>query len=743
MQFSRNGQKKRRNSTSKTAQDNQSRSRKQSNESDGADIQRSRTESIEQSSSKTEIGDSINEQDNNQSINSPIKSSLNQPQIKLEDNDQKNDDQGLDLDIEEEVKSGQNDLLEQKISSSLDASSGNKTLQRQYIPQVVGDKARSLINSMQGSFNNREVIMAGAVKDMKRLNGALQASMNDYLSFPKRKAGYSKDDISSLEKKLQKIQENHQKLDDYVFDNGSNIKNIKDFENKKKVYKKHSDDLRTELNKLSENIPESILEVNIDRRLNWDRENAAKVMTGGVQPTLDRQNDANSQVWFQTLFGSDNGKLSKIAKEMKLTEKEFQKQQDILEEQQKFLRRYFFSVASLGAKGGNQKTGKYEDLEKFRAANGDQVALASLASGGGLFGFHSTGNGVGKGLNEFIYGGLPESLPDLPETGWTKGNALIKKGRLGTFKRNATHGSKFDDDKIKETDVKTGKDGWLGINIPIGGTGQSLKTIKGSIAVTGFQGQSTDGSDQFQTGSVLYKHYLHPGNRTNTLIGFEGSAPHTTNIFGGSHGAKATFNKKILGKKSSQTLTGQGKRSKWGVKDSEGKTIEGKGGRIAKVDSDGLKKLKRQWDLFEKLNDEDQKTFFKKLLLTTGQGQRNDLLGSLSSFDPEELSGKKRNRRNSADNSDADSNQVLDNKYDDDDSEIQDDEKPLDPVPPVDNIASEQDEQKQLFDELVENANENANENDEAKEELDDDNNDDDTARDDDVTVRRKLSTAL
>ena len=455
----------------------------------------------------------------------------------------------------------------------------------------------------------------------------IDRSLRDYQTLGKSELDNTK---PSLRKRLEKLQEVNKQLEKLLEDPGSRQNAAM---NLRSVIATEIASLRSQI----EIAPDTIRDLNINRSLDWSKEKAAEVMTGGVRDTLVEQNEANALVWFQTLFGKSG---------LKEGDQNYDAEQErIHQDQQEFLKRYFFALAVLGPLGGDQKKVSYKPFETFLTANGEQVGLASIASGGGLFNFRSD-DGSGGALRDFIFGvgegqfdSTKQALETVPRT-----NPLNKDktfdSHLGAFQRFATHGNAFTSDgRTEEKSITTGEDGWIGINIPIGGIGQKLKTGNGTEVTTGYQGRSEDSSgNKYQTGSTLLKHYEGPGGKSNTLIGFEASAPHTKNIHGGSHGFTATVTKKAKKKLGrairDKTLTGQGKRSNWGV-ENDGLTVDENGGRIAEVNKDKQQALVEQWQAFQALSPEDQEAFFKKLLLTTTQQQRDDLFVSYGLRQPE------------------------------------------------------------------------------------------------------------
>jgi hypothetical protein len=439
-----------------------------------------------------------------------------------------------------------------------------------------------------------------------------QIKVIDTLLEEYRKLGNPKLDYTEAQKK--KLKEIDQALDKSLSKPSDAIKKIGDEVNK----------LKASVRQKLESADSGITKLDVDTVLNWDKDQVPDAMTAGTKDTLDEQNDANALIWYHTLFGEGKDPTALGFDPV---------QEAILKQQQEFLKRYFFSLASLSILGGDQDTNEYQPLENFTTEEGERIGLATVASGGGLFNFRSQ-DGSGEEFRDFLYGlqstkgfdshkaGI-KSVSGVPFTS----NSLVSTDYVGAFSRPATHGNEF----TKEGEIKElskgllGSETWTGINIPLGGIGQHLPTAKGTEAVTDYQGRSQDNrGNVYQTGTVLFKHYQ-DGKFGNTLIGMEGSSPHTENIHGETHKELDTFKKKVLGGSSKKTLTGQAKRDEWGVASG---TLEMSkyGGRIATVDTDSLSELERQWaDFNKKMSPEEQKTFFKKLLLTTTQKQRDDL----------------------------------------------------------------------------------------------------------------------
>ena len=408
------------------------------------------------------------------------------------------------------------------------------------------------------------------------------------------------------------------------------------------------------------------------RRMNWKQSDAAEAMVGGVKKTLTRQNEANSVIWYNTLFGPEPEGRSLYSKKIpKKPENEIKvdgkrNQKSIYKAQQLLLRRYFLALADLGPMGGDQNDNKYDyvPLEYYKNKK-ERVGLATLASGGGLINFRSDDQKTGKEFWHFIYGMNPAR--DQIET-WEHQKShpteLVDKGTLGAYYRIASHDSEIDDGKIKEVDyTANSSDGWLGINIPLGGLGQKLKTnYTDNEVTTGFQGISHNNNNKtwrhkqeiLQTGAVLAKHYPHGEYGSNTLIGFENSAPNAKNIFGIKHGAGRFIQTKAskirIAKKPIQTtLTGQGKRSKWGV-EYNGKDLSKTGSRIVQVKSKKLKELEQKWIRVKDWAEPKQREFYKALLMSTTQAQRERLMeenGLTVQNEPMQRHVKRKRRRTS------------------------------------------------------------------------------------------------
>ena len=277
---------------------------------------------------------------------------------------------------------------------------------------------------------------------------------------------------------------------------------------------------------LSGNIQRDVApRVDVNALADWSRARAAYYMTDGkARPTLEEQNIANAVVWYNTMFSGNNPTGDPD-------------QERVLKEQQEFLMRHFLAMALLGVQGGLQKTDRYAPLEQFQNKDGTQVNLASTSSGGGRVNYRSR-DGAGDDLHNFLFFGNDPVDPDwkdkLPKKE-KKGNELYTSP-VGAYDRVSTHTESFENGEIREGSA--GFTPAIGINIPIGGVGQKLKHVKGHAVTTGYQGTSSAGKNQYQTGTGLIRHNT-SGDLSSTLVSFEGSAPFEDNIFGGSHGILA------------------------------------------------------------------------------------------------------------------------------------------------------------------------------------------------------------
>ncbi|MEM1395522.1 MAG: hypothetical protein AAGG00_19990 [Cyanobacteria bacterium P01_H01_bin.150] len=368
-----------------------------------------------------------------------------------------------------------------------------------------------------------------------------------------------------------------------------------------------------------------VLERDINSVVNWSSDAAATLISkravegGKPKGDLSLQNEANAIVWFNTLFKQNNDSSRRSV------------QDEILQDQQDYLKRHFLAMASLGIQGGNQNDAStYRPLEEFTTNNGNQVNLATVSSGGGRFNYRSQ-DGSGTDFNEFLLYDDKSQLEQNPQPLQRNGKAFPQSYKqtpptsyLGAFERISTHNETFDTttNTIKEGSNKTGKPA-IGFDIPIGGVGQQLTNHKGNAVTTDYQGRTTDGD--YQTGTVLQRH-AEQGDLTSTLVAFEGSGPGQNNIYGGSHGALATVGKVLGITKSTHTLTGQGKRSTWGLKHKD--EIDGitkNGGLKADITNEKLEILKQQWELVKNMDSERQQDFYKRLLLTKTQQERTAL----------------------------------------------------------------------------------------------------------------------
>jgi len=394
----------------------------------------------------------------------------------------------------------------------------------------------------------------------------------------------------------------------------------------------------------------------------WSRDEAAAAMMGGIGQTLEEQNNANAVVWYNTMFSGN-----------KILKNPDSDQERVLQEQQDFLKRHFLAMAVLGLQGGNQTTGEYVPLEKFQNEQGMRVNLATVSSGGGRLNYRST-DGAGDDFKDFLFFGNKKSAKSMEQ--------LIKEqpiAPLGAYERISTHQESFNGSKIMEGSSKTGQPA-IGLSIPIGGVGQKLQDAEGNEVITGYQGKSNAGTENYQTGAGLIRHRTE-GQLSSTMVAFEGSAPGENNIFGGSHGRWATFKKVVLKHQSEYTLTGQGKRSTWDLyrPDVVDQKIEERRQALAetaaksaqssprraqravqqikakeqnlaavverevkrefdlrangsiKVDvtQDSLAYLKQVWAAVESMDPQEQQKLYQDLLLTTTQQERDDLLADI------------------------------------------------------------------------------------------------------------------
>jgi hypothetical protein len=367
---------------------------------------------------------------------------------------------------------------------------------------------------------------------------------------------------------------------------------------------------------------------------------AVKFFMMNKQKNLKKQNLANQVIWINTLKAQSN------------TSGGDSPQEKVLAEQQAMIKRHFLAQAVFGVQGGTQykpaKSKKlgiigkntseikedYKPIEEFKK-DGVSANLATLASGGGRFNYRST-DGSGDKFNKFLLFGDSKSLRDIDEDRAKKRtpDGKLSNTLMGAYKRPSTHDASFANNKIREVDKKFGGAKSTGFDIPIGGVGVELEDTKGRTVTTGYQGISTAKANkknkekEYQTGHMLH-HHASSGDSSVTLVAFEGSAPNTDNIHGGSHGAVATVKKKVFGGSSEKTLTGQDKRSKLGLPPKEGgiksdvtkeklSTLEGFEAK--------LKMLRESQYEAEKRKEQE---FYNKLLATKTQKERDDLLAEL------------------------------------------------------------------------------------------------------------------
>ncbi|WP_440881490.1 hypothetical protein [Tenacibaculum sp. C7A-26P2] len=361
----------------------------------------------------------------------------------------------------------------------------------------------------------------------------------------------------------------------------------------------------------------------------WSKEKA-KFFMMTKQANLLNQNIANASIWYNTLFskglnpGDENYNFD---------------QERVLLEQQAMLKKHFLAMAVLGVQGGEQfnkikKKENYQPIENFKQ-EGVSANLATLASIGGRFNYRSK-DGSANEFNTFLMG--TDDLDTLRSYENTFGGNLPTT-YMGAYKRIGTHSESFDGGEIIELDRALGGVDATGIDIPIGGIGQSLFDIKGRPVVTGYQGVSFadrrsntlgDKQKKYQTGHVFHRFASSKdGLRAQILISFEASAPNMDNIFGGSHKVFATINKKIFGGISKRTLTGQDKRHKLGMPNK----IGGIKADITKQKVEILKKIYSLLDSFKKSSNINfnqlEKKYYQRILISETVYERNNIFNEL------------------------------------------------------------------------------------------------------------------
>ena len=433
---------------------------------------------------------------------------------------------------------------------------------------------------------------------------------------------------------------------------------------KEKKKKKGKAETLVELKPNSENNQENLTNLKYDSNMlcEWGTHSVAKVMSNhptqeALTNDLEGQNLANAVVWENTMFGKvEAGDMDNISPSV------FKHQERVMREQQEFLKRNFLAMASLGIQGGNQDTTIYNPIEQFTNSKGARVNLATIASGGGRINYRSY-DGTGQMFDQFLWTGdevtkrvAPikrkhgQPTPDDYKANFKKQDQSgLPTSYMGAYYRTSTHVEKLEYGiTIKEV-LLSGPEAYkhqlkddvteaIGFNIATGGVGVRLNTIEGKNVQTGFQGRATDSAGKvYQTGAGLYR-FKEDGHLGSLMIAFEGSSPELDNIHGGSHGALSTTWKSVSGQKSSYTLTGQGKRKTWGLtlRDAEEKTtttavLTKEGGIIADVNSDELDKLRARWSMVKGLNEEDQQDFYRRLLLTETNSQREKLFSKYKS----------------------------------------------------------------------------------------------------------------
>ena len=361
----------------------------------------------------------------------------------------------------------------------------------------------------------------------------------------------------------------------------------------------------------------------------WSREKARFFMMT-KKANLLNQNIANASIWYNALFS--NGLIPGDKNY------NFDQERGLLE-QQRMLKKHFLAMAFFGVQGGEQfdkikKKENYQPIENFKQ-EGISANLATLASVGGRFNYRSK-DGSGNEFNTFLMG-----TDDL-ETLRSHDNAFggnLPTTYMGAYRRIGTHSESFEGGEIIELDKTLGGVDATGIDIPIGGIGQSLLDVKERSVVTGYQGVSFanrrsntlgDKQKKYQTGHVFHRFASSKdGLRAQILVAFEASAPNMDNIFGESHKVFATINKKIFGGISKRTLTGQDKRNKLGIPSK----IGGIKADVTKQNLENLKRIYSLLDSFKKSSNINfnqlEKRYYQRILISETVYERNNIFNEL------------------------------------------------------------------------------------------------------------------
>lgn len=258
------------------------------------------------------------------------------------------------------------------------------------------------------------------------------------------------------------------------------------------------------------------------------------------QDSHEKQFESDAKIWEHTLFTP--GKTGR------------NKENDRLKEQQDILKRHFLAMAILGVVA----------TDSSKQASVDKIPLAAFASHGGRFAYEADNAEDGqKFLNWLFYGDVDKNFNEEELNSDFGKNGKETKSFAGLYKRKSTHGQEYKRNRWKETREMFGKE-CFGMNIALGGVGNTLNDENHIKTTIGYEGWSKAGNTYYQLGTVvlIYKEVLIRAQNQCTsrlMVGFEGTAPRCKNQLGAEHGLISTI-KSCAGRAANEvSLTGQDK----------------------------------------------------------------------------------------------------------------------------------------------------------------------------------------
>lgn len=340
------------------------------------------------------------------------------------------------------------------------------------------------------------------------------------------------------------------------------------------------------------------------------------------QDSIKKQFESDATIWEHTLFPDVNPGTKKVEEIANANR---------LKKQQGILKRHFLAMAILGIVA--------TDSTKQKSV--DETPLVAFASHGGRFAYEANDAKCGQQFNNWLFNGNVDAqfnyddnllkLPKFIERGGTKSPLAA------LYKRKSTHDQEYKNKEWIETSVSVTRPGVLptlgkrciGMNIALGGVGNTLKDLKKRDTCIGYEGwakanqRGTDKYTDYQLGVALFV-YKEAEKTSRLMVGFEGTAPRAKNQLGAEHGVKSTLKTKIGLAANEVSLTGQEKAKKVGLPHGMGALKSGS------LDEKSLKRLENIYQIFlSELDEQKNRDFFKKLL----NGKKEEREKTLKTFE--------------------------------------------------------------------------------------------------------------